>query len=186
MTHFLDADNVMIDLETLGQRPDSAIMSIGACTFRFNSGGKTVDKFYINVDPKDCKKHGMVIEKSTVEWWMKQSPEVIKSFKNPAPVPLQDALTQFSKWFGSSTRGKPFVWSNGAAFDLPILEIAYRNLGMEPPWYYRNTMCYRTVCNLSNISNNKLRESDAMLHNALCDAEAQAKILMDNIDDVPF
>lgn len=186
MAHFLGSDNIMVDLETLAQRPDAAIMSIGAVHFKFNNMGKILNTFYINVDPKDCKRHGMRTESSTIEWWGKQSKEAIKALQDPKPVDLKSALVELSKWVGSVTNN-PYVWSNGAAYDIPILEIAYKNLDMESPWSYRNVMCYRTACNISGISKTERDKNNEMLHHALADAKNQAKVLMDLVDDdIPF
>jgi DNA polymerase III epsilon subunit-like protein len=185
MTHFLEADNLMIDLETLAQRPDAAIMSIGVVHFKFNNGGLILNSFYTNVDARDCKKHGMRIEASTVSWWEKQSKDVIKALQDPKPIDLKSALTELSKWVGSTTKS-PYVWSNGAAYDIPIMEIAYKNLDMESPWSYRNVMCYRTACNIAGISKSERDKNNEALHNALSDAKSQAKVLMGMLDEVPF
>lgn len=188
MKNFIEAENIMVDLETLSDNPDAAILSIGACAFRFNSGGKPwKNTFYVNVDPKDCKKYGLTVSKDTVEWWSKQSKEVRQSFVEPPPVDLKTALEGFTAWT-QSISSEFYLWSNGAAFDAPILEIAYRNVGLKKPWHYRNVMCFRTVCNISGVNSNKLRSEDKMLHNALIDAGAQAEILMGIFDDpdIPF
>ena len=171
---FLSGNHIMVDCETLSTKPDAALLSIGAVKFRFDKGIQ--NEFYINVDPSSCKTLGMRIEKDTVAWWSKQSKEALAAFKSPAPTNLYAALEAFSEFCGDNTF---YLWSNGAGFDAPILEIAYAAIQKTSPWKYYNVMCYRTVMNILGLSNNKLRKDQGGLHNALADARGQAEILID-------
>lgn len=66
--------NLMIDIETLGNKPNSAILQIAAVSFDPTSG-EMGNEFSVNISPKSCEKLGMKIQASTVEWWMQQSDE---------------------------------------------------------------------------------------------------------------
>ena len=44
--------HAMADFETLGVRPTSAVLSLGAVAF--NSEGVLEDTFYVNIDSADC------------------------------------------------------------------------------------------------------------------------------------
>ena len=61
--------NLMIDLETLGTKPNSAILSIGAVYFDKDGLG---EEFYANVDLQDSIDSGFDIDASTVYWWLSQ------------------------------------------------------------------------------------------------------------------
>ena len=174
---FLSKTCVMIDLETLSTCPDAAILSIGACKFKFDS--EIYSKFYINVDPRDCKAHGLRIEKDAIDWWAKQSQEARDAFKDPKPVSLEDALSALTAWWNEDAVEKSPI-SNGAGFDIPILEIAYKKLGRATPWKYYNVLCFRTILTLLDLNNNKIRKAEKELthHNALSDSISQTNTLI--------
>ena len=110
----------------------------------------------------------------TVLWWMEQSKEARSALvKNP--IPIGDALFDFSVWLtrhGDNVR----VWGNGAAFDNVVLRAAYKNDNMKAPWSFRNDMCYRTMKNLHPGVVAGKREGT--FHNAFDDAKHQAKHLV--------
>ena len=62
--------DLMIDLETMGQRFDAPILSIGAVYFDLSTGnlGKT---FISRVDPTDAMNYGKP-HGETLKWWMGQ------------------------------------------------------------------------------------------------------------------
>lgn len=156
--------NIMLDLETMGTAPGSAIVQIGAVDF---SVYKIGDPFSVNVDLTSCVNAGLRIEPRTVIWWMAQSDDARKSLADDC-IPLRDALAKFSEWIGSDTVA---IWGDGAAFDNVLLASAYRVTKMPMPWHYANDRCYRTLKNLFRVENIL---SDC-LHNATADAIAQAK-----------
>jgi hypothetical protein len=156
----------MLDLETLGTRPGDTILSIGACLFTIEEG--ITSEFYVTVDSVDCKAQGLRAQKSTLEWWAKQSPEArAAAFKGE--LSLMSALTQFKMWLppGEST----LIYGNGANFDNALLAAAYRALSMEQPWKFWNDRCYRT---LSSMFAKTVVNRVGTYHNALDDAKTQA------------
>lgn len=160
--------NVMLDLETMGRTTTAVICSIGAV--KFTVEGEILDTFYCTVDAKDCKNHGLTTDKSTLEWWKKQPKHVLDQLVKDC-LPLRDALTNFSKWYG--TKSLP-TWGNGVAFDNVILRNAYEAVGMNAPWKHWEDRCYRTMKNII-IVEPPARDGDH--HNALDDAMFQAKHL---------
>jgi DNA polymerase III epsilon subunit-like protein len=64
----------MVDIETLGTKPSSTILSIGAVFFDIETG-ELGERFYMNIDPKQDRS----IDPSTVMWWMVQSSEARNS-----------------------------------------------------------------------------------------------------------
>ena len=161
--------NVMIDLETLGVSPNAAILSIGAVEFDDKQLGKEFEVF-LNVN--DCVKHGMVVEPDTVLWWMEQSEKARLSICNGKRVLLAGALNQLVDAFEWEGRK---VWCNGAGFDFPILDNAFRCAGVTTPWKFWSTMDYRTLKNL--VPRQVYKDSQVnpvFAHSALEDAKAQA------------
>ena len=159
-------NNIMLDLETMGNTSNSAIIAIGAV--RFNED--VIDRFYEVVDLKSCTDVGLEIEPSTVMWWMQQSEEARDKFKAEA-ISLNEALIKFAKWIGEDA----IVWGNGAAFDNVILANAYRKILYPQPWKFWNDRCYRTVKNLHPEIE---MERVGTYHCAVDDAESQARHLM--------
>jgi hypothetical protein len=166
-----------LDIETLAAQPNAALVSLGACKFDWT--GKILDKFYTNIDALDCKKYGLVISQSTLDWWGKQSKEARRAWQVDAQ-PLKESLMSFNDWVGDLNHE---MWCNGANFDYPILEEAYIRTGLEKPWKYYNLNDLRTVNNLFNIDMRKMRaeEEPDTYHNALGDALFQTKVLVNTI-----
>ena len=194
----------MLDLETFGKGNDSVIISIGAVHFCRNEG--ILDRFYINVDPADCQKHGLKIDSSTVLWWMSQSEDSRRAVTEPKisvgtnlsgdgastrRFSLEEALAEFNDWLhtlaftteeyerileGEDIPMDVAVWGCGSDFDNVLIENAHKALGQEIAWNFRNNRCYRTIKSL--WPNVKIKRKGEH-HNALDDAESQALHLIE-------
>lgn len=155
---------IMLDLETMGNGNNAAIVAIGA--IKFDSKELTIEnKFYTNVDISSCEAAGLTITGSTVMWWMQQSEEARKALNN-SPLPLTEALQRFSSWCGDVP-----VYGNASTFDNVILRNSYNKLNIKCPWHYRNDRCYRTLKNL--YPNAPVPPDNTDKHNALSDAHWQ-------------
>lgn len=186
MTH------VMIDIETLGTRPGSVILSIGAVAFDpFNGtaflGDASTDSFYTQVSPTSCQHHGLKIDPETEQWWHSQPHEArnaalgcfLSVRRDPRghqqfPPKLKDALAALDSWW-RTVDGK-YIWAHGPGFDLALLEAAYRAIGWREPWRYDAARCTRTIYDLAGV---KPDRSQGTHHHALDDAIAQAKAVID-------
>jgi 3' exoribonuclease, RNase T-like len=138
--------HIMIDLETMGVRPDAAIVSIGAVHF---DQTEVHSQFHVAIQLASCLEHGLTQDQSTVDWWMKQSAAARSSWQGDHAVSLDEGMAMFSVWvrnIGSEKQIKP--WGNGADFDLVLLKSAYTALNADPPWRFYNHHCFRTVKNL--------------------------------------
>ena len=156
--------HVMIDLETMGTRPEAPIIAIGAVAF----DEKAIhSEFYVVVDLADSVAEGGVIDPNTVLWWMKQSDEARAAFAREGRA-LGLALGTFREWIGAYDVSG--VWGNGASFDNVILSEAYRRMGNEAPWPFWKDRCYRTMKSISAVP----MERGGTHHNALDDARTQA------------
>jgi hypothetical protein len=170
--------NVMIDLETLGTRPGDTILSIGAVKFTAEEG--ITEEFYVTIDPETSKAAGLRAQKSTLEWWEKQSPEArAAAFKGE--MSLNVALTKLTMWM--PPLDSVLVWGNGANFDNTLVAAAYRAMKMDVPWHYWNDRCYRTIANMFL----KTRvERVGTGHHALDDAKTQTLRLLKMQEEVKF
>jgi DNA polymerase III epsilon subunit-like protein len=172
--------HIMLDLETLGNGNNAAIVSIGAYYFDTNDPDNG-EEYYVLVDPKTSVSYGQVMDASAVLWWMEQEndarQELVKAGKEG--LNLSTALLDFSRWYitmkNKSGKTSLPVWGNGATFDNVIISSAYKSAGIDKPWFYRSDYCYRTLANLCQSV--RKNEMEGTIHNALDDAKIQAKHL---------
>ena len=167
--------DVMLDLETMGNGPDAAIVAIGAVEFDVKTR-ELGRQFYSVIDLESAVKFGGVMDPSTVLWWLKQSEDARKLFIEKGQ-PIDAALADFSAWL---TQCGPIdelkIWGNGAAFDNVILSSAYKRSGIPQPWQFRNDRCYRTI---KGLYKHVKMQRQGVHHNALDDAISQAQHLID-------
>lgn len=165
--------HVMLDIETLGKKAGCIILSIGACTFDPRGEGYD-DTFYQNIDPFDCRDtYGLHSDPSTVKWWSEQS-EASREQLTPNRVPLKDALKAFHTWFGDVRAEQ--VWSQGAAFDFPILTEAFERTGGQPPWAYWAVRDTRTLYAICDFDPRSVKRKGTY-HNALDDSIHQVSLV---------
>jgi len=162
--------HVMLDLETMGNRSYSAIVSIGAVVFDASGPKET---FYRNISLESCLKYKLQVDGSTIMWWMDQSDKAREALKKN-PIHIFRALEEFTAFF-KKNKGK-FIWGNGSTFDNVILANAYSVTGQTRPWRYSNDRCFRTTrASYPRIN----KENNGDLHNALSDAIWQAEYLIE-------
>lgn len=161
-------NNVMVDIETLDNKPTSSIISIGAVKFDAN-GIDVINTFYMVVDAQSCIDAGLTVSADTIAWWMKQSDQARAVFQQPGGH-LANVLIEFSKWLPTGAK----LWGNGASFDNAILSHAYSVLKLEQPWAFWNDRCYRTIASMHQ----RKRFQQGVHHNALDDAKSQAEHLI--------
>ena len=165
-------NELMIDIETTGQRPGCKVLSIGA--FGFDKEGLQCE-FYRRFDPK--KQFEFTDDQSTLDWWQKQSQEARDEAFGGTISPV-DGISDFKKWFYQNfdtSRNAGFrVWCCGLDFDFPILQYFFKVFGYSFPWPFRTQFDYRTIKNLfANVV--KPAEGNVMKHNALEDCKAQMR-----------
>ena len=158
---------VMLDLETMGNNSNSAMIAIGAVAFDDN---KVTSKFYAEINLQSAIDCGGLVDASTIVWWLKQSDDARRAFENNDSAPhITVALGEFAKWYKEIEGGE--VWGNGTMFDNTILGNAYKNCDLETPWKFWNDKCYRTV---KGMHEDIKLERIGVYHNAVDDAESQA------------
>lgn len=176
------ATHFMPDIETLGNRPGSAIAALGAVRF---GQGKIISRFYMRVSIQSCLRVGLTMDASTIFWWLQQSEEARRELcKSDEESGASDCsqlavvLTNFTEWLNTEepSERERTIWGNGSDFDCVNLVSAYRACGWEEaPWKFWNHRCYRTVKNM--YPEIKMQRKGTH-HNALDDAESQAAHLM--------
>ncbi len=162
--------DVMIDLETLATSTDATILTIGAV--KFDPFGKDIeepamDSFYVKVDIDSCDELGLVSNDDTIAWWAQQSKEAqAEAFEGDDRIHIREAMDRLYKFCWGAKR----VWSNGAAFDIPICETVYKRLNKAIPWSFWQVRDVRTAFDLG-INPNR---PPVLAHHSLQDAWNQA------------
>jgi len=165
--------HVMHDIETLGTKPGSIILSIGAVAF-CPTERVIKSTFYINIDEEQSRALGLFAEQSTIDWWAGQSTEARAALCVNAVSPMA-ALADYFSWF-TAVDGE-FIWSHGASFDTPLVEAAAMRLDIPPPWRFWNVRDTRTIFHLAG---NGPDRSKGVHHNALDDAINQAEAVIES------
>lgn len=162
--------HVMLDLETWGTRPGSALRSIGMVQFdpRFAGFGK---EFYCNLEREDQIRLGATIDKSTEDWWARQSKKAQDALEADQ-LPLKEACELVRKYFRETH--VTHVWAQGSNFDPVLLEASFGFAGVTVPWKFYNTRDTRTAYNIASLDTKTIPRKGEH-HNALEDAKHQVR-----------
>lgn len=166
-------NELMIDIETTGQRVGCKVLSLGA--FGFNKDGQQVD-FYKRFNATVQADEGLVDDDSTMEWWNRQDPATRAEAFGGTTMPAA-GIGEFKHWFyehfstGKYDRFR--VWSCGLDFDFPILQEFFRRFGFTFPWKFWEQRDYRTIKKEHPII--EADEGNVAKHTALEDAKAQMR-----------
>ena len=169
-------NDLMLDIETLGNSTNPVLIQIGAVFFDRKTG-EIGDEFCVNVDEDSCLYEGFTKDKSTVEWWAEQDQEVLKKIRSNT-VEVRQAIKDFRKFCGHKM--DLCVWSH-ATFDFPIIQ-NYLKKFKEKPLRYKGARDLRTLVDLSGIDLDKYDWTTGKTHNALDDCKFQIKYCIDAID----
>lgn len=169
------ANHFMIDLETLSTAADAAILQIGIQAFDPRGDGiDPAQGLIIHVSGEASLNAGLRMDWQTIQWWLSLDDNARAGMvaKQADALLLSEALVELVK-FGQSHGGWAWakVWSNGAAFDIPILETAFRRCRRDIPWAYNNVLDVRTM---KWLAPDVPRVTPDVAHDALSDAQAQA------------
>lgn len=141
--------DVMMDLETFGTRPGSAIRSVAAACFDLRGDGVGDNTFSANITAMSCWVAGLTVDRDTIAWWEKQSTEAKEVLKKNQR-PLLEVANEFHTWFRKT--GADCVWAQGAGFDPVLWERAALAAGASwVPWKFWNIRCTRTAYHLGGL-----------------------------------
>lgn len=168
--------DVMIDIETLGTRPDAMIIQIGAVYFDRETG-ETGPGFSANIDSSSFADK-FSADYATVKWWFEQE-EKARSLVMEHPTDLMEAISSLYDFLN-----KPDVclWSH-ATFDIPILMHAFDVAHIKFPVHYRKMRDIRTLMDLSLPGKSKV-ERFGVHHNALDDCKYQVAYCVEAMQQI--
>jgi hypothetical protein len=181
----------MFDIETLGIESTSVILSFACIYFdpeKKPTYQELVDSaFFVKLDSKDqIQRLKRTVTKSTLDWWVKQSPETQTLSLNPSEFDLkaEDAIEKFREWtkqFPDSN--KSIVWARG---NLDQMAIGSLENACDIPtvFHFGRWRDVRTAVDLLTGSTNgycKIEgfdESQVIKHNPIHDCAYDAMMLM--------
>lgn len=172
--------HLMVDIESMGEKPDAPIVSIGAVFFD-PASGQTGPEFYKVISLESAMEWGGVPDASTILFWLKETSEARSEIVMDHAIPLDDALLQFKDFIAeNAANGKDTVqvWGNGATFDNVLLENSYARTGISCPWKYWNNRDVRTIVELGKAVGYTPRHEipfEGEPHKAISDARHQVK-----------
>ena len=163
--------DVMLDIETLGTRPEAVVVTLGAVKFNPYTMDEPGPGIYMRLDADEQIALGREVREDTMLWWMSQAEDVREEALGEGPdrIKLEDMYKQLNKFLV----GVDNIWCQGPAFDIVILENLYRQLQKPAPWPYYSIRDSRTLLKALGDT----RQPGAMLHNALADCVSQAQAI---------
>ena len=163
------ATHAMIDIETLGTKPDAVILSVGAIKFDPFSSNEPFDGKHWRLDVDAQTEKGREVNDDTLAWWAKQDPEIQEdAFGESGRTDCFQFMKELNAWL----TGCEAVWCQGPQFDMVILENFFDNFGHHKNWFYWQISDCRTLFKLMPRDPRKGIQED--LHNALEDSRWQA------------
>lgn len=190
------ADHFVIDMESIGVNIDNPII----VQFAVVKYGPNENKILVQKDSLEVKISvnsqlfiGREFTLDTINWWHKQDKKIIHEVFHGDTKDFLDAMITINQWFVLNTaKNIPrYLWSNGSLDDTVWLKRMYQDANVflskdgiseiVLPFKYNQYHCYRTALfGLKDYIYRNYKNPDA--HNALADAEWQARILMDFIN----
>ena len=159
----------MLDLESLGTRPDCAILTLGAIKFNPYVLDSFGDSLYLRIDVDEQLALGREVQEDTLTWWSNQAEDVREEALGEGNrVSLTEMYRQLNRFCVGATN----IWCQGPAFDIVILENIYRQMGWPTPWQFWQIRDSRT---LFGVHGDPREKNKAGLHNALEDCVSQAQ-----------
>ena len=143
------------DIETLGSESTSVLLSIGAIHVPEGVKVTSVDQlladtFFVKFDTIEQIRRKRVIQKSTVDWWAKQSllARETSFIKSDRDVEVVEALTRYADWVKSHpTYKKEMIWVRGS-----LDQMAYDSLcecfDVKPVFNYNEYRDIRTAVDI--------------------------------------
>lgn len=173
------ANDIMIDLETLHTTPDCVVLSIGAVRFDPKGQG-VVERLELKPTVEDQTEiYKRAISDDTIRWWSTQNPSALEeAFDENGRQPFAECMETLYKFCWN----RRAVWSNGAPFDLVVMEHAWRQTSDKPnpiPWPFYTMRDTRTLWEIAGVSLKDKKYATKTTHKAVEDAEHQAIVVQD-------
>lgn len=180
-------NNVMIDIETFGRRPNGLVVSVGAVCFStapedYEAGhifsGRPEHEFHavLSLDVA-YRENRFRQEPATMQWWAEQQPAAyarLLEMMRGSTLDVRQLMYLFMHWLQPFCKQGYNVIGNSPSFDLVLIENACQQAGVLFEVPYRAETDYRTITDLV-WGDAKPRAGVDGAHDALFDAKFQAQ-----------
>lgn len=141
--------SVMIDIETMGVKPNCKVLSISAVGFNeFDKNPKPETYPMLDLLLSLEDQANRTEDQDTIWWWSKREPEVIeKIFAEQGRIPLDEALNRLTKFCWQRER----IWCQGPTLDATVLTHLYEERNKGVPWPYNIVRDSRTLLDLVEV-----------------------------------
>ena len=162
--------DVMLDIETLGTRPECVVVTLGAVKFNPYKLDDPGPGIYMRLDADEQLELGREVQDETMRWWLDQAEDVREEALGDGTDRIK--LEQMYRELNRFLVGVDSIWCQGPAFDIVILENIYRQMGWPTPWQFWQIRDSRT---LFGVHGDPREKNKSGLHNALEDCVSQAQ-----------
>lgn len=149
--------DIMVDIETLGNKADSTIFQVAAVAFNMETGGIY---FEFNKIADIGVNKTNTITGDTLKWWLATDKELFHRLLHEGDGSSDDLLCAFRRWVdslhllsedGNIVRGGHdlYLWGNGILFDNNLLKTQLEAIGEHYPIPFRNDRDVRTIVDLA-------------------------------------
>lgn len=144
----------IFDVETLGKRSNSVILSMAAIHFEptkkpsFEELKSNV--FFVKLDAEDqMLRLKRSTTRSTIDWWAKQCENVKKKsfYPNQQDVIFEEGYEMLRTWVKQFNDNKSWVWARGN-LDQLVMDDIEEQLGIEPVFPYARWRDVRTAIDI--------------------------------------
>jgi hypothetical protein len=188
--------DAMIDIETLGTRPGSPVLSIGVVIFdrdivlrddyekisenKWNNLSVHVDTRYVIIDMEAYDFSINPPSASTLKFWLEQGDAARAELTKAGCHYIYLVLDDINRFFThSGFTADSRVYAAPSNFDIPLMEALYHQHNMQPVWQHRQTACARIVYKIAGV--NPKEYNIGTMHNAVDDAKNQTAALLDSL-----
>lgn len=151
--------HIMIDIETLSNKPNAAVLAYSALPFSFTenpeeSRGMLQNRITYAIQlSEQADRH---IDAKTLQWWIDQ-PDTFMEVCHDSVHP-QDALRGLREFIQQQCKkhvihtSEVKIWAKSPSFDLVILKSLAEEHHIKMPWHYRNERDVRTLFAMANYT----------------------------------
>ncbi len=175
-----------LDLETLNNKPNSPILSIGCVAFNSEIGAIDIENcFHVYLKLDEQFRAGILPSADTLFWWFEQSDEArhrqYYRHEELRTDPIT-ALVKFNQWMlktiGDADWREIQLYGNGSDFDVAILANLMDKFNVKPCWPFWGARCLRTF--KQEVGEGLVLPEYGVAHDALDDAIKQAMVVTMN------
>jgi DNA polymerase III epsilon subunit-like protein len=168
----------MIDVETMGTRPDrNQMIQLAVIPFNHKTGEVSSRVFNRCLEPSEFRN----IDKTTMEWWLKdEGRKAVLNRINSRLDPVREVLLAFTKFVIDTPRETPAVfWGNSPGFDWFFLSGYAKDYAVTFPFNYYNQRELKSyVCGMTGLDWENVKKPERQFaHDALYDCAYQIAII---------